>query len=767
MNQIPKELQSLVYWSIDLLGKSIKDQYGKTVFNKVEKLRKDMKVIRTSSEVEIEEILKKNQKGLAKIGSKELFQIAHSYALMLELINRCESAYRYYRLQGKAHKEFEQKPYASIFVFTAHPTEARSEETLKIFREIYECLIEGLNFGLHHVQDKIKYLLSLALYIPMARNEKPTVKDEAQYLYSYVLREEIISQQIDFYRRGITVHFRSWVGGDKDGHPGVDEKTLVMSLNKSRECIIHWLNKKLKELENDLKYLGVNKSVENSIQKVRLSVSELKKIKAGDGKKINHFKRNLIGLNTKLKTNYKITFNMLEEINILFWLYPALVLPLEIREDAQIVTEANSNPKLKIAKMLKTLKEISEGFKPKWYVRGFVLSQTDTAQDIIGGLNLIKKTFRKYTIPIVPLFETASSLERATDILEELFKEKPEFLKVHQDEWSKRFEIMLGYSDSSKESGVLPSRYLIHHALYKVDKYLAQKKLTPVFFHGNGGSIERGGGSIREQTEWWPKSAVNIFKATTQGEMIARNFQSDLIMQSQIEKIIEQLNYESPKIMHNKVLERFQGLIQKSYQELVNSNEFKKEVLPSTPYSYLNLLKIGSRPSKREINKSEDIKIRAIPWVLCWTQTRLLMPTWWGVGRAFEKLSNNEKEELRLLFSKNKLVSSFFKVLGFTLRKVELPIFKLYLERSLSKEDVEKYYNQYKDEYQRTIKCFEYITGENELLWFRPWLSQSIYFRSAMIHPLNLIQLEALKRGDEVLLRETVTGIACGMMTTG
>lgn len=767
MNHIPKELQSLVYWAIDLLGQSIKEQYGLETFNKVEKLRKQMKSIRAQEVEKVTQVLVKNKKELLTYSNKELYRIGHAFSLMLELINRCESAYRYSRLQGRDHKDFKQKPYASIFVFTAHPTEARSEETLQMFREIYEALIEAINYGRHHVEDKIKYILSLALYIPMARNEKPTVKDEAQYLYSYVLREEIISQQIDFYRRGVVVHFRSWVGGDKDGHPGVDHKTLKMSLDLSRKKIIQWLENKLKDLENDIKYLGVNKSVENSIQRLKLSTKELKKVDSADGRKIQNFKRNLIGLNTKLKTHYKIKFHMLEEINILFWLYPALVLPLEIREDSQIVSESLKDKDAKIHKMLLSLKDISNGFEPKWYVRGFVLSQTESAQDIYGGYALIQKVFKDYLIPIVPLFETASALQNSCDILEEFFAMDKDIKKKHKSIWSSRFEVMLGYSDSSKESGVLPSRFLIHKALYKLDKFLDKNELTPVFFHGNGGSIERGGGSIKEQTQWWPKSAVNIFKATTQGEMIARNFQSDLIMQSQIEKIIEELNFKSSKIENNRVLEKFQKSIQASYQELVNNSYFKTKILPSTPYSYLSLLKIGSRPTKREINKSEDIKIRAIPWVLCWTQTRLLMPTWWGVGSAFKELSQNEREELKLQFSKNNLLSSFFKVLGFTLRKVELSIFKLYLDQSLSKEESQEVYSDFLDEYNKTLDCFHYITGQDDLLWFRPWLSQSIYFRSSMIHPLNLIQLIALEREDENLLRETVTGIACGMMTTG
>src|SRR5690606_5052333 len=104
----------------------------------------------------------------------------------------------------------------------------------------------------------------------------------------------------------------------------------------------------------------------------------------------------------------------------------------------------------------------------------------------------------------------------------------------HQKVWSGRFETMVGYSDSSKESGVFPSRWMIRRALVAIDEFLQRQNLTPVFFHGSGGSVERGGGSIKEQTQWWPKSAVEIFKATTQGEMVARNFSSPLILRSQV-----------------------------------------------------------------------------------------------------------------------------------------------------------------------------------------------------------------------------------------
>jgi phosphoenolpyruvate carboxylase len=198
---------------------------------------------------------------------------------------------------------------------------------------------------------------------------------------------------------------------------------------------------------------------------------------------------------------------------------------------------------------------------------------------------------------------------------------------------------------------------------------------------------------------------------------------------------------------------------------MVQTDEFFEEILQATPYNYLDVLKIGSRPSKRQTGGR---RLRAIPWVLCWTQSRVLFPTWWGVGSAYAELWSKEREELRYIFQKNELFRSFIKSFGFTLRKIELPLWRLYLERlDLPKKRIDEIFTMFKQEYDKCVTMFEEVTGEKNLLWHRPWLGQSIYFRSSMIHPLNIIQLEALRRKDEVLLRETVTGVACGMMTTG
>ena len=421
--------------------------------------------------------------------------------------------------------------------------------------------------------------------------------------------------------------------------------------------------------------------------------------------------------------------------------------------------------------MLAYLQEISSSNSAKWYVRGLILSQVESEHDLNFAYLLQKNIFKKLEIPIVPLFETSQSLLNSCVILEKFFKTNPEILIEHQNRWSSRFEVMVGYSDSGKESGILKGRFLIQKSLMMLEKYLSKKKLVPIYFHGSGGSIERGGGTIQEQTSWWPTSSLNNYKCTIQGEMIARSFMSSPIFLSQINQInksflISQNNKkDKDNISEDKNFENFCMEVGKNYETLIHDPNFVKNIVDATPYNFLDILKIGSRPTKRQ---TEGFKLRAIPWILCWTQTRLLLPTWIGVGPAFKSLSHQNKLKLRKTYQTNFMFRSYIHQLGFTLKKVELSIWYHYLlNKTQNKAQAEILFKPFEIEFNETIKFFKFITQEKNLTFYRPWLGESIYFRSSMIHPLNLIQMEAVNRKDELLLRETVTGISCGMMTTG
>jgi phosphoenolpyruvate carboxylase len=769
---LPTELKKLVHWAVSQLGVAIKKHYGTKRYQQVEKLREKMKDVRGLSDEESSKILWREYGKIKNLSENDLFELAHSYSLMLELINRCESAYRTWRLESRESKNFNKSPYAIHFVLTAHPTEARSPESLQIFGMIQNLLIQSLHKDKKSVEAELLSLLQISLQVPMARDHKPTVEDEAMHIFSFALRKDILDQLIEFHLKDQTVLLRTWVGGDKDGHPGVNEKVMMNVLDLSRNHLLGYLTKMTKKIE---KYLTPAKETEGTFQslfldleRIKLHLNTLTQILPNDGKKVVELRKLIEDFSKNFEKATGVKIAPIKRMEGLMWIFPALVLPLELREDRLEVADAITNKSQPIRKMLEKICSISKGYEPKWYARGLILSMTESATHIRGGIKLVKDVFGDLTLPVVPLFENQLALETCKSILEELFSKEKSLASKHKKLYGARYEVMLGYSDSSKESGVLSSKLMIAKGMRTIESQVKKQGLETVFFHGSGGSVERGGGSIKEQTQWWPKSALNNYKATIQGEMVARTFSTGQIMRSQTEKIMQQLLEVKNKKSDYPLLHKFANAVRDQYQERVRDDEFLRMVSIATPYTFLDQLKIGSRPSKRKSGDLNLNSLRAIPWILCWTQTRSLFPTWFGVGTAFENLTDAEKKELQTLYGSSDVFSSFVKLLAFTMSKVELSVFQLYLyNSSLSKAEVEKYTQMFQTEKKRTIKFIKSVTGQKSLLWFRPWLHESIRLRSPMIHPLNLFQLAALENQSAKLLRETVTGIASGMLTTG
>lgn len=763
--KIQEDLKELVYHSVKLLGEAILAIHGKRIYNEIETMRVKMKGARGKEASVVQEILEEVYQKLKKDTSEELHLKAKSFALMLELINACEAAYRSYRLKDY-RIENTKSPDSIIYVFTSHPTESRSQKFLKLMDHIQNLLIESLESNFENIKDELYYLLQIAVRLSLANNRRPEVRDEMEQIFHIVLSPEILEEQIDLNKKkALNINFRTWVGGDKDGHPKVGFKTMIESFNLSRGKLIYFIKMKLKSYEDELEFIPRGKGIHQALIDLKAKLKDLSVVSSGDGKKVNAFKGSL----QKLKSiciKEQMYSPLIEDIEVLIWHYPAILLPLEIREDSELVHKAIKDDSQPILRMLETLKDISVGLDSKWYVRGFVLSMCQNSSDILAATKIMKKKLGGYKIPIVPLFENEEGLTNSIHTLKESYEQFP-FIEEHKKRWGGRFEVMVGYSDSSKENGVLPARIMIEENLYKLEKFIMGKKLTPVFFHGSGGSTSRGGGTVEEQIAWWPQSALNIHKVTIQGEMVQRNFNNPRIMRSQVGKIVNGFEKVKPKFYDlSDEFHHFSSKIQESYRTLVKDPSFQELTIAATPYEFLNLLKIGSRPTKR--TAKGQFSLRAIPWILCWTQTRLNLPVWWGTGVAWKSLSKKEKDAVQNDYRKSPLIQSYIKNLGFTLEKCELGVWNFHLDHSsLSDEEKSFWKRKITEELEESIKFFKEISGERNFTWFRPWLGESIYFRSSMIHPLNVIQKLALERNDHVLLRETVTGISCGMLTTG
>ena len=777
------ELRHLVKESVTLFGQVLKTKLGIASYNRIEKMRQTMTTLRNSSVDREIQALKRQYKILENLSSKDQYAFAQSFALMLELMNTCENAYRSHQIKNKIyagsvasgrHRRPEKElPNSIVYVLTAHPTEARAPYNIWVFQEVLKILTaviarDGTLF-LESERILIRHLLEIAWNTSMVRTKKPQVRDEAEHIYSTLLREETLRPLLHARAELAPIFVRSWVGGDKDGHPGVDEKVFLESLQLSRLKLRQFVSARLRAVQSVATGIR-NQKISKACEHVRRQLRFMTFVKTGDAGRVLRFRKSLSTLSKIYTSVLGSPHPELLELDQLFAMFPALVVPLEFRESSDVLMNNPSGKGLAIHRMLRKLAMLSRGGDPRWYVREFIVSMAECIDHIRVAANLVQQNFGRICLPIVPLFEQARAQDMGVTIIGQMLDD-PALKKALRNDWNNSLQIMLGYSDSSKESGVLPSRLKVAETMYALDKFCRHRQVTPVFFQGSGGSVDRGGGSIEEQTSWWSSGALKNYKVTIQGEMVERSLANPEITWSQLAKITEFAGgwkkAQSRKLPKPGAVDDFAAKVAQHYQTQVKADDFLLTVQMATPYSFLNLINIGSRPSKR--TKTVSLAgLRAIPWILCWTQTRILFPVWWGVGSAWEESSPAQKKEMVAAYKHHPVFRIYVKALGYTLVKVELAIWRMYLDESLlSTEEKQKSWSLFSQEYKRTLRCARALIGERDLIGWRPWLAESIHLRSPMIHPLNLLQILAMKNKDVALLRVTVAGISSGMMTTG
>lgn len=771
---LPEELRALVKSSVACLGRVIEKELGTMGYRRVEKIRQAMAASRSASSARTEQLLRMAYGDLRKMNSRERMGFATAYTLMLELMNTCENAYRTHRLNQRHDRARGMSPVPVTYVLTAHPTESRASQNIAIFYEIQKLLTETLERSGQLDESALFALLEIAWRVPIVRSRKPRVEDEAEHIYSVALRDENLDRMLKLCRTEVPIYLRSWVGGDKDGHPGVDQTALQNSLQASREYLYQYAKRQIEKL-SELIALFSNAGLERERIRLREHLLKVHQLRPGDGVRMRRLHQAVLRFKDAYQREVGPAPEPVLQLEQLLHTFPGLVIPLELREDSTIILDARKHPgkNLAIERMLRRVAALSRGASARWYAQGFIISMAGSLEHIEAACDLLERNLGGLKIRVIPLFEQKQALQEGSKIIESMLK-RSRIKQALKKDWLNRVEVMLGYSDSSKESGVFPSRLEVARAMRSLDRVCQRAGVQPIFFHGSGGSVDRGGGPVEDQLSSWSRGALRFYKATIQGEMVERSFASPAIAESQFKKISQtsiRLQKNSGAVKVSPSIERFAKGIENEYRAAIGSREFMEMIELATPYRYLSALKIGSRPTKRASRKKGTLAVsslRAIPWILCWTQTRVLFPTWWGVGTAWARLSATERKSLCRELRTNSLFRSFVHVFGFTLAKVQLPVWEFYLAESrLAAKQKEKFKRQFESQYASAQKFFRELTGESDPLWFRPWLSESIHLRSAMIHPLNLLQILAEKDRDLALLRVAATGIASGMLTTG
>lgn len=388
-------------------------------------------------------------------------------------------------------------------------------------------------------------------------------------------------------------------------------------------------------------------------------------------------------------------------------------------------------------------------------------------------------------IDIVPLFEALEPLRSARGIVAKLLE-----LPVYRRQLelrSHRQEVMIGYSDSNKESGFLQSAWALYRAQTELTELGRGAGITVQFFHGRGGAVGRGGGPANYAILAQPQGTVNgRIRITEQGEMIADRYGHPAIAERHLEQVLDAvLRTSFPDAaagVDPKWLAALDGLAEsarKAYRELVyETPEFLSYFEQATCIGEIAELKIGSRPARRSAARSIE-ELRAIPWVFSWMQSRHTLPGWYGLGSAVAAFLQSNPDGLAMLadmYNRWPFWRTLIDNAQMILAKADLVIARLYADLVKDQGVATRIYGRIADEYRAAVEAVCKITGQSALLERSPVLGTSIERRNPYVDPLSFIQLVLLDRlrnqtgpREELVtaVLESINGVASGLKNTG
>ena len=388
-------------------------------------------------------------------------------------------------------------------------------------------------------------------------------------------------------------------------------------------------------------------------------------------------------------------------------------------------------------------------------------------------------------VGIVPLFETIDDLRGGAAILEAALELPLYRAIVHARDENQ--EVMLGYSDSNKDGGYLAANWALYRAELDLVESARKTGIRLRLFHGRGGTVGRGGGPSYEAILAQPPGAVNgSLRLTEQGEVIAAKYAEPLMARRNLETLVA-ATLESTLLDVEglgdaagpayDILDDLAGRAQRAYAELVHDTPgFVEYFLASTPVSEIGSLNIGSRPTSRKPTQS-IADLRAIPWVLAWSQSRVMLPGWYGTGSAVDDwlADGGRIEVLHELYQRWPFFRTVLSNLAQVLAKSDLGLAARYAELVDDKALRRRVFDKITKEHTRTINAHKLITGQDNLLADNPALARSVFNRFPYLEPLNHLQVELLRRyrsgdDDELVQRGillTMNGLASALRNSG
>ncbi len=429
----------------------------------------------------------------------------------------------------------------------------------------------------------------------------------------------------------------------------------------------------------------------------------------------------------------------------------------------------------------------------------YIISTNSFESDVLTALLLAKEAglivvhhgeIVSSNVDLLPLFETIEDLRNSDEQMNELFNNDAYKLQLKKRNFVQK--IMIGYSDSNKDGGIVTSNFELYKAQIKLKELCKKHNVELILFHGRGGSTSRGGGPLHQSILAQPPGTIDgKIKITEQGEMISSKYLIPEIAERSLELMASAVILATAKtrfhkeedsfFKYEKRFEYISAFAFEHYRELITNPNFYDYFRAVTPIDIIEKIEIGSRPPSRK--KGSDIRnLRAIPWVFSWTQNRQTITGWYGFGFAVKKAVEEKLitwKQLNEMFNEWEFFKALVGNIEMVLLKTDFAIASEYLTlcgNDKSKKDI---FNNIKLEYERTCGALLKITGEKALLNSNKSLQLSILLRNPYIDPISFIQVAFIKKYRKknisssekekllALLRSTVNGISAGIRNTG
>lgn len=882
------------------LGDSLVRQHGPGLLELVEQVRDLGKSSRRGGREDSGDELRDL---LAKLETAEVIPLVRAFTTYFYLANVSEQVHRidqlapddrYLRstvdriieanlesgLVAEVMSRFEVRP-----VFTAHPTEVARRSIITKRQELAVLVEKRLETDepdqIDQIDRRTAEVIDQIWQTDELRTDRPSVVEEARSILYYLvtLAEDVMPALGDVVYNQLKrldsdqapLRFGSWVGGDRDGNPGVTAdmtlEALALQHDRGLTYLIHLIEQLSDEMSMSAGIAPISPQLEQSLASDREELSEIWKREesraAGEPyrQKCSFIHARLINTRQRIRLeaahqpgrDYDRPSQLLDELDVMsdslresrgqliadgglarvrravetFGFHMAT---LDVRENSakhrQAVTELFSLVGTDLASMggaqrlnvvsselagqrplsgptttlseeasqtLDTFRAIREA-KTRYgqqVIESYVISMTETPADVVEAVALAREVGLVdlqrgiADLSFVPLVETIKDLQGSGSLLDNLLHNAQyrHLVSLRGDVQ----EVMLGYSDSNKVGGITASQWEIYKAQRVMRSVAENHGVHLRLFHGRGGTIGRGGGPAHAAILAQPFGTVDgAIKVTEQGEVISDKYGNPGIASRNLELLVASVLESS--LLHRKsrrpkktldrwteVMDLFASESLAAYESLVDDPGLVSYFLSSTPVEELGKMNIGSRPSRRPGGVGGVEDLRAIPWVFGWTQTRQIVPGWFGVGSGLRAVREAGFEgTIKEMATEWSFVRTFLSNVEMTLFKTDLDIAARYVDALVS-PDHRHVFDRIRDELQLTEHEVLRLSGQDQLLAGSPLLRRTLGVRDIYLDPINYLQVSLLGRSrggetseelDRALLL-TVNGIAAGMRNTG